>query len=197
MSLKIMSLLIGSAVIASAAPAATTANLQTAFSGESNARTRYLAFAEKADSEGYAGVASLFRAAARAEQVHAANHAAVIEKLGGIPEANIAPPAVNSTRENLEVALKGERYEHDEMYPAFIQQAEADGVVNATRTFQLALSAEGEHARLYADALANLEKLTARRAFYVCPVCGFTTLNGESDPCPVCGTPKERFEQVS
>ncbi len=110
MSLKIMSLLIGSAVIASAAPAATTANLQAAFSGESNARTRYLAFAEKADSEGYAGVASLFHAAARAEQVHAANHAAVIEKLGGIPEDNIAPPAFNSTRDNIEVALKGERY---------------------------------------------------------------------------------------
>ena len=85
----------------------TMSNLQTAFNGESNAHARYLAFAVKADAEGYAGVASLFRAAARAEEIHAGNHAAVIKDFGGIPVAKLEDPGVKSTRENLEAALKG------------------------------------------------------------------------------------------
>ena len=81
-------------------------NLQTGFNGESNAHSRYLAFAEKADQEGYGEVASLFRAAAKAEEVHAANHAAVIKKMGGTAQAKIETPVVKSTKENLEAAIK-------------------------------------------------------------------------------------------
>ena len=65
-----------------AAASTTLENLQAAFNGESNAHARYLAFADKADQEGYGEVGSLFRAAAKAEEVHAANHAVVIKKLG-------------------------------------------------------------------------------------------------------------------
>ena len=68
--------------------AVTMDNLQAAFNGESSPRARYSVFAEKADAEGYAGAASLFRAAARAEEIHAGNHAAVIQKFGGVPESN-------------------------------------------------------------------------------------------------------------
>ena len=112
-------------------------NLQTAFNGESNAHARYLAFAVKADAEGYAGVASLFRAAARAEEIHAGNHAAVIKDFGGIPVAKLEDPGVKSTRENLEAALKGENYERDVMYPAFLSQATSDASAEALRTFRL------------------------------------------------------------
>src|ERR1700759_5490471 len=61
----------------------TIRNLLSAFEGESNAHVRYSAFAVHADGEGLHGAASLFRAAARAEQIHAANHAPVIRQLGG------------------------------------------------------------------------------------------------------------------
>ncbi len=57
-------------------------NLRTAFNNESNAHIRYIEFAAKADGEGWRGVASLFRAAARAEEIHAANHARVLHPLG-------------------------------------------------------------------------------------------------------------------
>jgi rubrerythrin len=67
----------------------TLENLQAAFNGESNARAKYLAFAAKADEEGYAPVASLFRAAAAAEAIHAESHARVIKKMGATPVANI------------------------------------------------------------------------------------------------------------
>jgi rubrerythrin len=175
----------------------TMSNLEAAFKGESNARARYLAFAAKADTEGYGGAASLFRAAARAEQIHAANHAGVIRQLGGEPALKLQDPLVKSTRENLEAALQGETYERDEMYPAFIRLAKAEANPTALRTFTYALAAEAEHAKLYAEALRDLENMRASRAFYVCPVCGFTTQSADLKACPTCTTPKEIFEQVS
>src|SRR5271166_4113130 len=125
-------LLITAAIAAHATQSSTTGdrtveNLQTAFNGESNAHARYLAFAVKADQEGYGEVASLFRAAARAEEIHAANHAAVIKELGGVPQAKIEKPDVKTTRDNLQAAIKGETYERDTMYPEFLKQARIDG----------------------------------------------------------------------
>lgn len=175
---------------------ATSSNLQSAFNGESNAYSRYKAFAERADLEGYAGVASLFRAAARAEQIHAANHAAVIRGFGGEPAAKIDEPVIKSTRENLEAALKGETYERDEMYPAFIRQAKLENNTAALRTLHFAQAAEVEHAKLYTAALQDLQTMTEGRVFYVCPVCGFTSATGDFELCPTSGTPREHFETV-
>jgi len=175
----------------------TMSNLQAAFNGESNAHARYLAFAKKADAEGYAGAASLFRAAARAEEIHAANHAGVIKGFGGVPEAKLEDTEIKATRENLETALKGETYERDEMYPAFIRQAKSEVNTEALRTFTYALAAEVEHAKLYSKALQDLDQMRASRVFYVCPVCGFTTNKPDFENCPTCLTPKEIFERVS
>jgi rubrerythrin len=200
----ILALLCGLGMIASFGVAASDAiststmnNLQAAFNGESNAHARYLAFAEKADTEGYAGVASLFRAAARAEEIHAGNHAAVIRKFAGLPVAELEYPAVASTRENLAAAIKGETYERDEMYPAFIRQAKSEANAEALRTLTFARAAEVKHAKLYTEALQDLESMKASQVFYVCPVCGFTTPEPVSERCPTFATPKERFEQVS
>ena len=85
--------------------AITVQNLLAAFEGESNAHAKYTAFAVKADEEGLHGAASLFRAAARAEQIHAGNHARVIGQLGARAEAEIHPIEVKSTLENLKAAL--------------------------------------------------------------------------------------------
>src|SRR5579872_2421096 len=81
--------------------ALTLQNLQAAYNGESNAHVKYLAFAQKADEEGYHGVGSLFRATARAEQIHLTNHAAVIREMGAEPQATIKTPVVKTTRQNL------------------------------------------------------------------------------------------------
>lgn len=181
------------------ASATTLQNLQSAFNGESNAHARYLAFAKQADKEGYGEVASLFRAAARAEKVHAMNHAAVIEELGGTASSDVKEPVVKSTRENLEEAVNGESYERDTMYPEFLKQARIDRNSRAVRTLNLAKSAESEHAKLYAAALSNLEKLKGSKstAYYVCPVCGFTSQKPNFEKCPSCFTPKDDFEEVA
>lgn len=186
------------AVPLSGAAATTLENLQTAYNGEQNAHSRYLAFARQADTEGYGQVASLFRAAARAEEVHAANHAKVIKQMGGDPTARIETPTVKTTRENLEAAIKGETYEKDTMYPEFLKQARAQGNVQATKTFNLAKTAEEEHAKLFSAALAGLDKSkgSSGTAYYVCPTCGFTTAAVDFPKCPSCFSPKEKFEQV-
>ena len=199
------SLVLFAALVMAAVPfrahAATTTldNMQSAFNGESNAHNRYLAFAKQADNESYGEVASLFRAAARAEEIHASNHAVVITKLGAVPKATIETPDVKTTRENLQAAIKGEIYERDIMYPTFLKQARAEGKVDAIRSLNLAKTAEAEHAKLYTQALNNLDNLkgSGSKTFYVCPVCGYTTRDINFEKCPSCFTPKEKFEHIA
>ena len=173
-------------------------NLQAAFHGESNANARYMAFARKAGEEGYGEVASLFRAAAKAEEIHAYNHAAVIEKMGGVAVLKLELVEVKSTRENLKVAIEGEKYERDIMYPEFIETAKRQNANAAVRTFTLALEVEAVHAVLYQDALDNLEKRKGMsHTYYVCPDCGNTLEELNILKCLVCGQPKSAFLAVN
>ncbi|MGE5205712.1 MAG: rubrerythrin family protein [Chlamydiota bacterium] len=176
----------------------TLENLQAAYNGESNAHARYLAFAQQADKEGYGKAASLFRAAAKAEEIHARNHAEVIKKMGGTPEAKIETPDVKSTQENLQAAIKGESYERDVMYPAFLKVARAERNKAAIETFNYAKTAEAEHAKLYTEALNNLPQMKgAGQEYYVCTVCGYTTVKMDFSKCPSCFSPKHKYEKVS
>jgi rubrerythrin len=176
----------------------TMANLQAAYNGESNAKAKYLLSAKKADAEGFGAAASLFRAAARAEEVHAANHARVIRKLGGEPVAKIETPAFASTKDAIESAVKGETYERDTMYPDFIAVARAEGEKDAIETFSLAKTAEAEHAKLYQAALGELTAgKSAAKKLYVCTVCGLTTTNLDFAKCRSCFQPKDKYVEVS
>ena len=183
--------------------AVTVQNLMVAFEGESNAHAKYTAFAEKADEDGLGGVASLFRAAARAEQIHAGNHSRVLHQMSSHSECAIHPVEINSTLENLKAALNGEQYEIDIMYPGFLGEARERKNTAAIRTFTGALEAEKTHARLYSEAIALLVAgkkdswISETRDFYVCPVCGYTSeTEEEHERCPVCNCPWEKFEII-
>jgi len=175
----------------------TLEHLQAAYEGESNARIRYRLFAVQADIDGYRDVATLFRAAARAEQLHAENHARVIRSLGGDPTCKIVPVEVHDTAANLREAIQGEEYERDVMYPKFIAEAKKSRQNAAARTFSYALDAEAEHAKLYRAALENMAAGRAEVTYYVCLVCGFTTADAEIARCTICNNPREKFEVVS
>lgn len=176
----------------------TLQNLQTAFNGESNAHARYLAFAEKADQEGYYQIAALFRATAKAEEIHARNHEAEIKRLGGTPQAKVEKPVVKSTKGNLEVAIKGEIYERDVMYADFYGQARTAGDSGAVQTFNYARSAEAEHANLFTNAMNNMATMKVKGVtYYVCTVCGYTTTNLDFAKCHTCYSPKEKYVAVS
>jgi rubrerythrin len=191
------------ATTASARPTAdpaklTLQNLQTAFNGERNAHARYLAFAEKSDQEGYFQIASLFRAAAKAEGIHANNHEVEIKRLGGTAQAKMEKTDVESTKENLEAAIKGETYERDVMYPDFYKQARAVGDAGAVQTFNYARGAETEHAALFTNALGNMATMRVKGVtYYVCTVCGYTTTNMDFAKCHTCFSSKDKYVAVS
>jgi len=163
--------------------AKTEQNLLDAFAGESQANRKYLAFAKKADSEGYSQVAKLFRAAAAAETVHAHSH---LRALGG----------VMGTAENLKAAVAGETHEFQNMYPAMIDTAKEEGNKTAERSFTYANAVEKVHAELYQDALDHLDSPKDVACYYVCSVCGFTCENEPPVNCPVCGAFPKTFERV-
>jgi rubrerythrin len=178
------------------AEATTLENLQAAYNGESNAKAKYDLFAAKAGAEGYLGVAALFRAASASEAVHAAKHAKAIESLGGVPAAEIKPAEVKSTKENLKAALDGENYEAKKMYPGFLKKAQADKNDKASMSFKGAMAVEKAHAKLYSQALSDLNGWKAKKKFIVCQTCGYTTADMSIKLCPVCSQPREQFKEI-
>jgi rubrerythrin len=162
--------------------AKTDENLKAAFAGESQANRRYLAFARKAEEEGFTQVAKLFEAAAEAETIHALNHLRITGQ-------------IKSTLENLDTAVSGETVEFEKMYPSYINVAKQEGNKQAAWSFDVANKVEQIHAKLYnkaIDALKN-RKVLEKVDYYVCGVCGNTVGGAPPDKCPICGTPKEKF----
>lgn len=162
----------------------TKQNLQSAFAGESQAHMRYMIFSQAAAKEGKPNIARLFTAVAYAEQVHATNH---LKALGN----------VSKTADNLGVAIKGESFEVEEMYPAYLQEAQSQGEKEAEKTTHYALEAEKIHAQMYKDAesKAKAGKDIELGEVFICPVCGYTVEGEPDDYCPVCGAKKEIFKK--
>jgi rubrerythrin len=156
--------------------------LKEAFAGESQANRKYLAFAEKADREGFKQVARLFRATAAAETIHAHAHLRVLKGVG-------------STEANLKEAIGGETYEFESMYPPMIDAAKAEGNAQAERTFTYANEVEKIHAALYEKALEKMGELEEAE-IYVCGVCGYTVEGDAPEQCPVCKAMKKVFFKV-
>jgi len=160
-------------------------DLKAAFAGESQANRKYLAFAKKADEEGFKQVAKLFRAAAAAETIHAHNH---LRELGEI----------KSTKDNLKAAIGGEHYEFTKMYPEYLEDAKAEGNKGAERSFNLANDVEKVHHKLYEAALKAIEAGNDldKKDIYVCQICGYTHEGNPPEKCPVCGAAKKMFEKI-
>ncbi len=160
----------------------TERDLKEAFAGESQANRKYLAFAQKADQEGFTQAAKLFRAAAAAETVHAHAH---LRALGGI----------GATRDNLQEAVSGETHEFTKMYPQMIENARNEGFEVALRSFTFANEVEKVHAELYQKALNRLGSNEAVD-YYVCKVCGNTVEGEPGGPCEICQAAKTAFFKV-
>ncbi len=159
-------------------------NLKEAFAGESQASQKYLAFAKKAEKDGFPNIAKLFQTAAEAERIHAEGHFASLEGIG-------------STIDNLQAAIDGETHEYTEMYPPMLQQAETDGH-KAKRMFAYAVKAEAVHAELYKMALeaAKNGKDLATDKIYLCPVCGHIEIGNPPEHCPICHVKGSAYIEV-
>ena len=182
--------------IVTAQRSTTEGDLQIAYDFECNARHQYLVYAVTADREGFHRVACLFRALARAEQVHAERHAAVLRELGAGAESAVEPVVMRSTRSNLRSAIAEETYARDAMYRLFATQALQEECGSAAAVLLSTREAEGTHAALLRLALEHLDAMRIAQAFYVCPGCGSVWAEPVLVRCPGCGTPADRLERV-
>ena len=164
---------------------ATKDDLMAGFIGESQANRKYAIFSEKAAEEGFKNVATLFKAASLAEEIHAKRHLQVY--------------GISSTLDNLKESIEGETEEFTKMYPEFIKQSQTEGNEDATRSFTYAMKAEQIHAGLYEKALATISsgKDMEISKVLLCPVCGNVALESAPAVCPICGVPGKRFQEVT
>jgi rubrerythrin len=157
-------------------------NLLQAFIAEAQAHFRLLAYAKKADSEGYPQIARLFRAIAAAESAHARNHFALLERVG-------------STEENLKRSFEKETFVNEAAYPQFLKDAWAEEDKNAIWFFTKARNSEERHAKLYKQALVDM--MSGREIdYFVCSYCGWVAENAAPEVCPNCTNPAESYERV-
>lgn len=183
---------------------ATSENLLAAFEYEINTRSQYDVYAARVHTEGlYRGVVSLFRAVARAEEIHAANHVLALKKSGGTIKCEFKSFPAGTTLEQLKIALDCERHEIETLYPKFLEDAEADKNAQAIRTFRYALQAEKSHVQLFSRAIELVESsptdpwIANAHSFYVCPGCGFVSeTRDRNQECPVCAGLQRWFEKI-
>lgn len=162
----------------------TAENLMAAFAGESQANRKYLAFARKAEKEGFKNVSRIFQAIAEAETIHALKHFEIAGK-------------IKDTLENLKAAAEGEHYEFSEMYPEFITAAKEEGQEKALQSFEYANAAEEVHGGIFnelKEAVAGGSD-AVERDVYLCPVCGWVGFDPLPDKCPICNTASKAFKQ--
>jgi len=177
-------------------------NLETALEEEMKNCAAYKAYAASAEDEGLHGLASLFRATARAEQIHASNHARVLRHMGGSTQVSIPARRVESAVDNLRAALVDQRFEVDYLYPAFLTNAVSLSDSTAIRSFHWALEADKWHARLHSDVVMRLngqggfEWARKQHDFYVCGLCGYATEDPAVENCPACNYLREKFERI-
>jgi rubrerythrin len=156
----------------------TMKNLMEAFAGEAQANRKYLAYSKKAEKEGKLNAAKLFKAASDAETLHALKHFEVAGKVG-------------STIDNLKDAVAGETHEFKEMYPDFVKEAQDEGNRAAVMSFTFAMKAEEVHAKLYQEALENIDQ-TEEVFYYLCPICG-NLEKYRPEKCSICGASGDKF----
>jgi rubrerythrin len=175
----------------------TQQNMINAFGGESMANMRYRHFALQAQKENYPNVARLFEAVSYAEFIHAGDHFREIKHLNeGMVANSMGAFGPGDTAKNLGLAVDGETFEIEEMYPAYMEIAKLQEEKSAYRSFEWSYKTEKKHKELFEKAQKAVNNAADVKLddIQVCKVCGYT-LEGEApDKCPVCTAKKEEFK---
>ncbi|MEB3219066.1 MAG: rubrerythrin family protein [Nostocales cyanobacterium 94392] len=161
----------------------TAKNLEAAFGGESMANRKYLFFAEVTKNLGMSELSKLFKDTANQETEHAFAHFRLMH-----PELVIDDAKSLTEQEKkviaarcLELAVEGETYEYEIMYPGFTEQAREDRDSKAVAEFETQEAESREHADMFRKAkhnfglLTNIENHHARQYTEA-----LETLNGKS-----------------
>eukprot|EP00287_Rhodomonas_sp_CCMP768_P008442 CAMPEP_0196726330 /NCGR_PEP_ID=MMETSP1091-20130531/7631_1 /TAXON_ID=302021 /ORGANISM="Rhodomonas sp., Strain CCMP768" /LENGTH=139 /DNA_ID=CAMNT_0042068749 /DNA_START=144 /DNA_END=566 /DNA_ORIENTATION=- len=132
----------------------TLQNLKDAFAGEAMAATRYEFYAQRADIEGYADLATLFRSLAEGEKNQAMGHLEFLQHEVGDPVTN---QPIGNSHENVASAIVGEEHDSTNMYPGFAQTARSEGFEDAAEWFETLAHAETQHKKRLQRALQELQ----------------------------------------
>lgn len=180
----------------------TAGNLMKAFAGESQARNRYTYYSAIAKKEGYVQIANLFAETADNEKEHAKRfYKFLVECMDGdmVEITATFPIALSDTKANLKAAAEGEHEEWADLYPAFADEADAEGFPVVATVFRKIAEVEKHHEARYRKLYDNLVNNTVFTkpsiAQWKCNNCGYIH-EGESAPqmCPACAHPQAHFE---
>lgn len=182
----------------------TIQNLVKAFIGESQARNRYTFYSKIAKKEGYEKIAEVFALTADQEKEHASWLFKLINKIkeGDVDEVGVeasAPLVLGTTVDNLKSAIKGENYEHTQMYPQFAATAEKEGHSEIAQRLKAIAKSEEHHEERYSKILKELEAGTIfkkdEKDWWVCRECGYQFFGVEPPKvCPSCDHPQGYYE---
>jgi rubrerythrin len=166
----------------------TEQNLKEAFAGESQAHTKYLYYASRAEKDGYQQIGTFFREAALNEK----EHAKIWFKF-------LHGDDVPATTVNLKDAADGENHEWTDMYAGFAKTAREEGFDNIAALFEQVGGIEKGHEERYRKLLANIEggKVFSRDSdqTWQCSNCGHAVTGKKApDSCPVCKHPRAYFQ---
>lgn len=164
----------------------TEKNLEAAFSGEAQARSKYTFFASVAKGEGFEQIAAIFSRTADNEKEHAKMW---YRELGGI----------GNTTENLITASEGENYEWIDMYDDFAKTAEEEGFPELAAKFRMVGEIEKHHEERFRELLKNVEMAEvfekSEVKIWECRNCGHLVIGTKApEVCPVCNHPQGFFE---
>lgn len=133
----------------------TKENLMAAFAGESMANRKYLYFAKIARKLGNEEIAALFEETAHQETGHAFSHLELVY------------PSKELTIEKLlELAIEGELYETNQMYPEFEKTALEEGEHEAVAEFKEQGAESKEHADIFMQAAKRFKALGMVERFH-------------------------------
>ncbi len=178
----------------------TEANLLKAFVGECVARMRYTFFASKAKKEGYVQISHVFEETADQEKAHASRLYKFLPGGRDLEITESLPLGGNgTTEENLREAARGEKYENEEMYPAFARIAREEGFDEIATVFDNIAVAERQHGKRF---LAFADNIKGGHCFvresptrWRCRNCGYVHEGTEApESCPACAHPQGYFE---
>lgn len=163
-------------------------NLETAFTGESQAHMKYQYFASQAKKDGYEQISEIFLESAGNEKEHAKMWYKLLN--GG---------SVSDTKTNLAKAAQGENGEWTDMYKRFAEEARAEGYEEIAKKFDGVAAIEKEHEARFLKLLDNIENDVVFKSDKVtvwkCRNCGHVFVGEEApDICPVCSHPRSYFE---
>ena len=163
-------------------------NLRSIVSGEAQSALLYDLFAEKAEADGFEGIAAVLRETAGNERAHAKIFLDLLE-------------CISFTGQNLISAAETEKHESGVLYPQFAAEARAEGLIQVAETMERIAEIEREHEARF----RSLEESVRTNAVFagkgsvvwICRNCGHRVESPEAPAiCPVCKHPRAYFETV-